>query len=173
VSLLIEAIGFGVAVTFMFLGLMGVLLPLIPGIFLIWLTLLVYAVAEGFRAIDWITFSTLTLLALVTGTSDLWMTLLGSKKGGAAWQAVLFGFIVGVVGFFVLGAIIPVVGSLVGGAIGYSLGVLLGQYVRFRQWRPAVKASLGGLAGWGLSTVIQLVGGTSILVLFVWQVLRG
>ena len=169
----LQALLFGAAVAFILVGLVGVIVPILPGVLLIWLTVLAYAIVEGFNSIDWVTFVVITLIALVTGTADIWMALFGSKSGGASFLSMVYGVIGAVIGFFVLGAIAPLVGSLFGGILGYSAGVLLGQYQKQRDWNLALKASLGGLAGWGIATVIQLGGGLHILALFVWQVLKG
>lgn len=169
--ILLDAIAFGMAVAFMLIGLIGILVPILPGILLIWLTALAYAIVDGFQAIDWITFTLLTIIALITGTADLWLSLLGAKTGGAAKRAMFLGVIGGVLGFFLLGAVLPVVGNLFGGIIGYAIGVLLGQYQKFQDWNVALKASIGGVVGWGIATVVQLAGGVLMIVIFIWQVL--
>lgn len=169
--ILLDAIAFGVAVAFMLIGLIGILVPILPGILLIWLTILAYAIVDGFQAIDWITFTLLTIFAIITGTADLWLSLLGAKTGGAAKRAMFLGAIGGVLGFFLLGAVLPVVGNLFGGIIGYAIGVLLGQYQKFQDWNVALKASIGGVVGWGIATVVQLAGGVLMTVIFIWQVL--
>ncbi|MGD2077217.1 MAG: DUF456 domain-containing protein [Chloroflexota bacterium] len=172
-STLLQAILFGLAVAFMLIGIIGVIVPILPGILLIWLTVLAYAVFEGFSSIDWITFVIITLIAVVAGTADIWMALFGAKTGGASVLSMIYGVIGALIGFIVLGAITPLVGSLFGGILGYSIGVLLGQYQKLRNWNLALKASLGGLAGWGVATFVQLGGSVLILAIFVWQVLKG
>ena len=169
--ILLDAIAFGMAVAFMLIGLIGILVPILPGILLIWLTALAYAIVDGFQAIDWITFILLTIIATITGTADLWLSLLGAKTGGAAKRAMFLGVIGGVLGFFLLGAVLPVVGTLFGGIIGSAIGVLLGQYLKFQDWNVALKASIGGVVGWGIATVVQLAGGVLMIVIFIWQVL--
>lgn len=172
-STLLEALLFGLAVAFLLVGIIGVIVPILPGILLVWLTVLAYAIVEGFDAIDWITFGFITLIALIAGTADIWMTLFGAKRGGASFVSMVYGLIGAIIGFFVLGAVAPLIGGLFGGIIGYSAGVLLGQYQKQRDWNLAIKASLGGLAGWGVATVIQLGGALMIVTIFIWQVLKG
>lgn len=167
----LNAIAFGMAVAFMLIGLIGIVIPILPGILLIWLTVLAYAVVDGFQAIDWISFTFITIIALITGTADIWLALLGAKTGGAAKRAMFFGFIGGVLGFFLLGAVLPVVGNLFGGIIGYAVGVLLGQYQKYQDWNVAFKASVGGVVGWGVAAVVQIAGGLLMILIFIWQVL--
>ncbi|UCG23521.1 MAG: DUF456 domain-containing protein [Chloroflexota bacterium] len=172
-STLLQAFLFGLAVVFLLIGIVGVIVPVLPGILLIWLTVLAYAILDGFQSIDWITFTIITLIALATGTADIWMSLFGSKRGGASFLSMVYGVVGAIIGFFALSFVAPLIGSLFGGILGYSAGVLLGEYQKQRDWNLAIRASLGGLAGWGVATVIQFSGGMLILAIFVWQVLKG
>jgi uncharacterized protein YqgC (DUF456 family) len=72
-----------VALVLMFIGLVGVILPLVPGIVLVYLAALLYAVHEGFAKIGPITLAVLTVLAVVGVTADIWVSSLGAKAGGA------------------------------------------------------------------------------------------
>ena len=155
----------------MLVGLIGIVVPILPGTVLIWLGVLAYALLESFQAIDWMTFIVLTLIALVTGTADVWLALLGAKTGGASFWTLVYGMIGGVVGFFLFGALLPIVGNLFGGIIGYALGILIGQYQKHRDWNLALKASFGGIVGWGIATVVQFAGGILMIIIFIWQVL--
>ncbi len=170
-ALFLNAFAFGLAVAFMVVGLVGIVVPILPGTLLIWLSVLAYAIFDEFAAIDWITFGVITLIAIITGTADLWLPLLGAKSGGAARRAMFLGFIGGILGFFLLGAVIPIIGNLFGGIIGYALGVLIGQYQKYQDWNIALKASIGGVVGWGIATIVQLGGGALMLLIFIWQVL--
>lgn len=169
--ILLDAIAFGVAVAFMLIGLIGTVIPILPGTLLIWLTALAYAIVDEFQAIDWITFTAITIIAIITGTADIWLALFGAKTGGAAKRSMFLGVIGGILGFFLLGAVLPVIGNLFGGIIGYAIGVLLGQYQKFKDWNVALKASVGGVVGWGIATVVQIVGGVLMILIFIWQVL--
>jgi uncharacterized protein YqgC (DUF456 family) len=162
-SLIFESITFGLIVVFIILGIIGIIIPLIPGILLIWLAVLTYVWAYGMETIGWANFIIITLIALVAGTSDLWMSLLGAKKGGASGRSFLFGGIGAIVGSF----IIPLVGTI----IGYAVGILLGEYQKRGDWNEALRASVGGVAGWGVATAVQFGAGLIILGIFIWRTL--
>ena len=70
---LFEALVFGVAVVAMFIGLFGIILPIMPGIVLIWLTVLGYALYDGFEAVGLPTVFVITLITVIAVTADLWM----------------------------------------------------------------------------------------------------
>ena len=168
---LFEALVFGVAVVVMFIGLFGIILPILPGLVLIWITALGYAFYEGFESVGLITIAAITLIMVIAVTADLWLPILGSKKGGASKRAMLFGLIGGTLGFLILTPMFPILGSIFGGIIGYAVGTLLGQYHKYKDWDVALRASVGGVAGWGASVVFQMVAGLLIMGIFIWQVL--
>ncbi|MFZ0544000.1 MAG: DUF456 domain-containing protein [Candidatus Promineifilaceae bacterium] len=171
-SVLVEALAFGIAVALMIVGVIGTIIPVLPGLLLIWLTVLGYALQEQFQAIDWVTFVVLTVIALVAGTADIWLSALGAKTGGASRRAMFLGFVGSIIGLILGTAIpIPIFGNLIGSVLGYAVGLLLGQYHKYHDWNLAIRASLGGVAGWGVATAVQFGGGVLILILFVWQVL--
>lgn len=162
-ALLFESLTFGLAVAFMLLALVGTILPVVPGTFLAWLTALIYGFVTGFAAINWGVLAVLTLIALVTGTADFWLPLLGAKKTGASGRSILLGVVGGIIG--------TLFAPLIGTVIGYALGILLGEYMKHRDWQVAWRASLGGLAGWGIATAVQMGGVLLMMLIFVARVL--
>jgi uncharacterized protein YqgC (DUF456 family) len=149
----------------MLVGLIGTVLPIIPGTILIFAGALLYALVEGFQAVGWPTVIVLGVLMVVATTADLWASSIGAKMGGASGWSVVIGLVAGLVGLVVL--------SLPGAIIGAVLGVLLTEIVRVGDWRLALKAGSGWVVGWLLSTVVQLGVGLIMVVIFAWQVVQG
>lgn len=147
----------------MLLGVVGVVVPLFPGLLLVWLSLTVYAVLDGFTVVNGGLFLALTLFILVTSTADLWLPLLGARATGASRRGMVYGIVGALLGFITL--------NLIGVVVGYAAGVVVGEYQLHQDWQKAIKASLGGLAGIGLSTLIQLGAAIIVVVIFVWRVL--
>ena len=58
------------ALVAMVIALLGVFVPVIPDIAVIWLVVLVYAIAERFASIDPLTFAALTFLAALGITAE-------------------------------------------------------------------------------------------------------
>ena len=163
--MLLEALSFGIAVVFILIGVLGTIIPILPGMLLVWLTLLAYAWVTDFNIITpWI-FVILTLVALVTGLANIWLPYLGAKKSGASKRAIFLGFIGGIIGTFVM--------PLIGTVIGYAVGIIIGELIKHRDLRVAIKSSIGGVAGWGIATVIELAGALTILIVFLLVVLSG
>ena len=149
----------------MLVGLIGTVLPVIPGTILIFAGALLYALVEGFQAVGWPTVIVLGVLTVVATTADLWASSIGAKLGGASGWSILIGLVAGLAGLVVF--------SLPGAIIGAVLGVLLTEIARVGDWRLALKAGSGWVFGWLLSTVVQLGIGLIMVVVFVWQVVQG
>jgi uncharacterized protein YqgC (DUF456 family) len=148
----------------MVVGLIGIVLPVIPGTVLILLGAFIYALAEGFQIIGWPTLLILVILTLVATTADIWASTMGAKIGGASGWSILLGLVGGLVGLLLF--------NLPGSIIGAMAGVLLTEIVRVGDWRQALKAGSGWMLGWVLSTVLQLGIGLIMMAIFVWQVMQ-
>jgi uncharacterized protein YqgC (DUF456 family) len=157
--------GLTVALIFMFIGLLSVLLPLVPGVTLIWFTALIYAIAEGFEKVDPITMVVLSLIALPGITADIWVSSLGAKVGGASLWSIVASLLGGVIGFLVF--------NVPGAIIGSLAGLMAVELLRAEDWRQALKASGGWVVGWLLSTAIQIAIGLIMIAIFWWQAKGG
>ncbi len=163
---------FWLAVAAMVVGLVGVILPVIPGVGFVWLVVLAYAIAEKFATIDPITFTVLTILGAMGVSADIWMTQLGAKIGGASIWSLLAGLLLGTIGA-ILGLVFLGVGAVPGAVIGAILGVFLAEWYQRKDWREAFKAGGGWLVGCTLSGGVQLLIAILMILIFAWQVLRG
>ena len=157
----------------MIVGLIGVILPVVPGVGFIWIVVLVYAIAERFATIDPITFAVLTILGAIGLTADLWMSQVGAKVGGASVWSLLAGLVLGAIGAIV-GLAFLGVGAVPGAIIGAIAGVILAEWYKRKDWREAFKAGGGWLIGCTLSGGVQLLIAVLMILIFVWQtLLRG
>lgn len=137
------------AVIIMGVGLLGALLPLVPGPPLVWLGALYYAWRTGWAEVGWPSLTVLLILAVIGGTADLWMGYLGASKGGASGWATLASIAGGIVGFLLL--------SVPGALIGSIAAIVLVEFTRHRDWRKVLRASGGYLVGSLLATVVQVI----------------
>lgn len=60
-----DALFSGLTLALMFLGLLGSVVPIVPGPFLIWLAAVAWAWKDGFQAVGWPTLFFLGLLTVV------------------------------------------------------------------------------------------------------------
>ena len=166
--MVLPAWAFWVALGAMVVGLLGVVLPVIPGVGFIWLVALVYAIVERFATVDGITFAALTVLGVIGVTADLWMSQAGAKVGGASITSMLVAIAAGSIGA-VLGAAFLGIGAVPGAIVGAFLGVVLAEWYQRRDWREAFKAAGGWLVGCTLSGVVQFFIALLMIVIFIWQ----
>lgn len=158
-----QSISFILVIIAILVGVVGAFVPILPGSVIVWLALLVYNLLNGWQAITPALFILCTLICIVTGSATIWLSLVGAKTTGASGKSLVLGMVGAVIGLFVF--------NLLGAIAGYALGIIVGEYLKEQDWKLALKASLGGLAGWGIATAIEAGGSLLILIIFVARVL--
>ena len=149
------------AYVIMGVGVLGALLPVLPGPVLIWLGVLLWAWADHFQRIGWPVLTILALLMLSAAGSEVWMSALGARRAGASWQALLAGAASGIAGFVIF--------SLPGAIVGVMAGILIMEAFRRGGLRPALKSGGGFLLGYLLAAVVQLSLSLIMIGVFAWQ----
>jgi uncharacterized protein YqgC (DUF456 family) len=141
-------------------GLVGVLVPLIPGTALVLGSGLLWTIADGGGS-RWVWF---TLMAVVFAVGLVLKYVLPGKKlaGGLRRDTALAGLVGAVVGFFV----IPVVGLPIGGVAG----VYVAEHARLHDAAGAWRATVLVLRAIGLSMVVELMAGLVMALLWVGAV---
>lgn len=144
----------GVAVV---LGLVGVVVQVLPGALLVGSAVLVWGlVTQG--PVGW---GVAIVAVLVTAAGQLVKYLIAGRylqRNGVPNAAMIWGGLLGIVGFFV----VPVVGVF----LGFPLGVYLAERVRLRDHSRAWAATVVSLKATGLTIVIELLA--SLLVAAAW-----
>jgi uncharacterized protein YqgC (DUF456 family) len=163
-----EELAFGIALMVMVIGLVGTFLPILPGIALIWVTGLVYAIHERFATFDPVSFAVFSLLGVLGVISEFLLTQAGVKVSGASRQAMIAAAVGGAAGF-VIGFFVGGIGAAPGGLIGALGGVTLVEYRQHRDVKKAGLAAGGWLAGCLASQAVELLIALSMVAIFVWQ----
>lgn len=142
----------------MVIGAAGTVLPILPGIPLIFCAALFYGWFEGFKLI---TPTYLVILGILTVFSVLFSylsTTFGARYFGSG-RAGSWGAVIGLVlGIFVF----PPIGIL----LGPFLGAFLGEYLTKNDPNQAVKAALGALIGLFSGIVFNLLIALGMLISF-------
>jgi uncharacterized protein YqgC (DUF456 family) len=139
-------------------GLVGVVVPVLPGLVLVLVAVLVWAVDVG-GGTAWTVFGLATAVLVVGTVVKYAVPGRRLKSSGIPASTTWFGIALGVVGFFV----IPVVGLV----IGFVLGVYLAEHRRVGSaaaW-PSTQQALRAV---GVGILIELAAG--ILAALVWVV---
>ena len=144
----------------MLLGLLGIVIPVLPDLLLIWIGALAYGLLIGWGSIGPWLFALITLIGVIGALAEGWTTGAGARAGGASWQSVLVGLVLGVLGFIVL---FPW-----GFLVGFLVGTFLVELWRHRKLDHAAKAVAGTGLGYGASFVVKFSFG--VVMIGVWLV---
>ncbi len=143
-----ELLGLTVAVLVMLAGLLGALVPGIPGAPLILAAAVGHKIFFGPDSVSYWTLALLTLLTILSMALDFLGSLLGAKKLGATWK--------GMAGA-VIGAIVGLFFSLPGLILGPILGAFLFEFLGGREWKESARAGAGAFVGMILGAVGRIV----------------
>ncbi|MFC9896927.1 DUF456 domain-containing protein [Nocardia sp. NPDC127579] len=141
------------------IGLVGIIVPILPGVILIFAAIGVWAFLTG-GATAWVIFGIAAVFLVLSGVIKYTWPGRKMKEAGVSNRALFIGAVLGIAGFFV----IPVVGLFV----GFVLGVYLSEHQRLGQGEPAWQSTKHALKGVGLSMLIELLG--ALLASGVWLV---
>ena len=149
-----EALWWFLTLGLMFVGLIGTVVPLVPGTVLI----LCGAVLNHFalQAIGWPTLVSLTVMMIAAQALDIVSGSLGAKWFGATRWGAIGG---------ILGAIVGLFFGLIGIFVGPLIGALAGELLGGKGLLPAGRSSWGTLLG----TTAGIIGKFSIgILMIVW-----
>ncbi|MEX2551150.1 MAG: DUF456 domain-containing protein [Nitriliruptoraceae bacterium] len=138
-----------VALLLMLIGLFGVLVPVLPGLVVIWLVgvgslLWLEADATGWWVAAW-----LTVLFAAGTLATIWLPTRRGRAAGASTRSLAIAAVGALLGFFLL----PVAGFLLGGLAG----LYLGEWWRLGDHAAARSSALSVLRAYGVGVVIELV----------------
>ncbi len=148
------AIGYAVAVLFVLIGLLGMVLPILPGVPMVFAGLLLAAWSGGFERIGGLTVLLLALLTLCAVVVDLLASAFGTRIAGASRWAFI-------------GA---AAGTLVGLFFGLP-GLLLGPFLGALGCEWLVSRNLGQAARAGGGATLGLVFGAAMKIAIVFAML--
>ncbi|GGC78463.1 hypothetical protein GCM10011512_01300 [Tersicoccus solisilvae] len=135
-----------IAALALLVGLLGIVVPVLPGSVLIVVGLLVWAIGMG-STTGWVVFAVGTVLA-AAGMSAGWvLTGRRLKARQIPNRSIVIGLVAAVVGAF----LIPVVGLLV----GFVAGLLLSELARQRDLRAALSTSWTAVKATGLGILVE------------------
>jgi hypothetical protein len=136
------------------LGVVGTVLPALPGPALVFAGVILAAWIDDFARIGGVTLVVLGVLTLLAWATDLASAAAGAKKVGASWIAIA-------------GATIGTVAGVFTGLIGLVflplVGAAIGEYIAQRDLRRAGKV--------GVATWLGIVIGTAVKVAIVFAML--
>jgi hypothetical protein len=154
---------YALVVALLAIGLAGSVLPFLPGAPLIFLGVLVYALATNFQPIGAGKLLVLASLAALAHVLEYVAGALGAKFGGSLWA----------VAGALLGAVVGLFFGPPGLVVGPVIGAVAGELLKTGKVEQSVKAGVGALVGMVVGLFVRFALAFTMVGLFLWWLWRG
>jgi len=144
----------------MLAGLAMLLLPILPGLWVMWLAALVYAIVTGFGTTAIIFMVIITILTVVGGLMDNILMGANARVSGASWLSIAVALVGAIVGSILLPPL--------GGLLFAVIGIFAVEYFRIKDWRKALESTKGLALGCGWGVIARF--GFGVLVFVAWLI---
>ncbi|HEX2806410.1 MAG TPA: DUF456 domain-containing protein [Kineosporiaceae bacterium] len=141
------------------IGLAGIVVPVLPGLLLVWGGVAVWAF-ERSSATGWTILAVATALAVGGSLAKYWWPGRRLRESGVPATTLAAGALLAVVGLFV----VPVIGAV----LGFVLGVYLAQWHRLGNASAAWPSTRAALAAVGWSVAIEATA--ALLITATWLI---
>jgi len=150
-------------IALMLIGLIGSVLPFIPGSPLILLGAFIYAWYTDFLVVTWGTLVILLLLTVLSQILDYLASILGAKKFGASRWGMSGAFLGGIIGLFS--------GGILGILIGPFIGALLLELLHGQDLPASFKIGLGTLVGFLGGAIGKIIIALTMIGIFLAKII--
>lgn len=151
------------AVLVMLVGLGGTVLPLIPGIPLIFLAMLGYDWTVGFQVLGPSFLITMLILVILSWAADYFSGVIGAQRYGASSWGKIGVFIGGIVGFGFGGPLGIILGSMA--------GVIMAELLAGKNWSEAISCSWGAFIGILAGSAARLAIAAIMIIAFLIRII--
>jgi uncharacterized protein YqgC (DUF456 family) len=145
------------AIALMIVGALGLILPALPGVPLLFAGMVLAAAIDDFTRIQWLTIAVLGLLTVIAVLVDFAASALGAKRVGASSRAVWGALLGTVVGLFF---------GLPGLVLGPFLGAVIGELTVNRELQRAGRVGVATWLGLLFGTLFKIAIACSMLGIF-------
>lgn len=151
----------------LFVGLAGLVIPVFPGLTVMWLATLVYALIQNASGAmtgwDWFAFAFITLLMIVGNILDNIIIARKMRDQFVPWSSILIAFAVGILASIFLTPLI--------GLVAAPLGLFLAELSRLKNRDEALKSTKAYMIGWGWAIGARFIIGITMIgswMLWAW-----
>ncbi len=156
----VSVLAFWLTLLVMLVGLVLLIVPIFPGITVIWVAALLYGIVTGFDTLGIVIIVLITLGMIAGISADNLLMGAGARRGGASWLTIIVALIAGIAG--------TVLFPPIGGLIAIPIAIFLIELLRNREWRSAWRATRGVALGWGLSFLVRF--GIGLVMISAWLI---
>lgn len=161
-----------IVLVMMFIGVIGAIIPGLPGSSIILAAILIWSIATGFTGVGLPLILIFIVLILSAGVEYLALYWGVQQSGASKWST--YGAIAGMtLGFFGLLPALPIGGPLVGVLVGAILGAFLGEYLYCKDLeyaeriRQASKVSLSIVVASIIGNIIEAFLAALAVIIFI------
>lgn len=149
---------------FMLVGLVGLLIPIFPGLVVMWLATLFYALIQAsiqsMTWFEWVLFAMITLLMIAGSIVDNIIIANRVRERQVPWGSIIIGYLAGIIAsiFFT-----PLIGIFAAPA-----GLFGAEYLRLRDTRVAFASTRAWMTGWGVTIAVRIAIG--VVMIGLWMI---
>lgn len=153
------ALLWGLAIILVVIGIVGIVLPGVPGTILIFAGFVLAAWIDGFTKVGWGILSVLGVLTLLSFLIDFAATALGSKRAGASREAIIGA---------ALGTFVGIFFGFVGLIVGPFLGAAAGEIYARRDIQQAGRVGFATWVGMAVGIITKIALAFIMLGIFIF-----
>ena len=155
---------FAIAIVLVVVGLIGIVMPALPGTLLILAGLVLAAWADGFVRVSVWTLVLIGLIGVASYGVDFVAAALGAKKLGASRRAMVGAG---------LGTLAGLMFGLPGLIVGPFVGAVIGELTMAGDWKKAGRAGVAAWIGFAIGTAVKVGLAFTMIAIFAaaWFVL--
>jgi uncharacterized protein YqgC (DUF456 family) len=143
-------------------GLVGLLIPIFPGLTIMWLSTLFYAVVEASKGkmiwVDWMLFVFITLLMVGGNIIDNIIIAKHVREKNVPWSSILLAFAAGI--------IVSLFFTPLAGMVASPAGLFLAEWNRLKERDIALANTKAWMTGWGWAVAARL--GIGVVMILFW-----
>jgi len=143
-------------------GLVGLLIPIFPGLTIMWLGTLVYALVQAgagqMNWVDWLLFTLITLLMIGGNIIDNIIIAKHVRDKNVPWSSIIWAFAAGI--------ILSLFFTPIAGMIASPVGLYLAEWYRLKDKQTAFANTKAWMTGWGWSLAARF--GIGVVMIIFW-----
>lgn len=142
------------------LGLVGLIVPVFPGLVVMWIAVLVYAIAEQSAGLmtgwDWFLFALITILMVAGSVIDNIIIARHMRDKQVPWTSIGVAFVAGILASLFFTPLVGIIAS--------PFGLFLAEAFRLKNRKAAFESTRAWMTGWGWSFAARFVIGIFIVI---------
>jgi uncharacterized protein len=155
---LLEVLTFLVLLT----GLIGLVVPIFPGLTVMWIGTLVYAIIQAISGnmtwVGWLLFVLITLLMIGGNIVDNIIIAKHVREKNVPWSSIIWAFAAGI--------IVSLFFTPIAGMVASPLGLFLAEWWRLKDKQTAFDNTKAWMTGWGWSLAARF--GIGVIMILFW-----